>query len=166
MRRAAFVAVVAMILQVTALFLTWWVINFRDATTEMAYGSASLFGGDGGVADRAAVWATSVLAVAPVPILFIRAAAASWRHEPATWRGNLLACLIIMALALASALFWPVDLPFFWGGRNYTDAGTGHVYSITAYPGLGWWVSLVAASCVALALWLSRAGRNPGDDSA
>jgi hypothetical protein len=155
-RRAAFLAGIAMILQITALFLAWWVINYRDGSSSLVYGSAGLFGADGGVANPAAVWATTVLAVVPVPILFVRVAAASWKHEPQAWRGSLLACGVLMFAALASALAWPRDLPFFWGGRDYVDIQTGLAYSITANPGLGWWLSLAALLAVALAWWMSR----------
>src|SRR5437773_915574 len=101
-RRAAALVVLATILQVTGLFLGWWVITYRDAASSQVYGSAGLFGAGGGIAGPATVWATTVLAIAPIPVLFIRVAAASWKHEPAIWRRDLAACLAIIFLGLAS----------------------------------------------------------------
>ncbi len=164
LRRAALLAVVAMILQITALFLAWWVINYKDETTNQVYSSAGLFGSDGSVADNRFVWVTTVLAVAPVGVLFVRAAAASWRHEPSAWRRDLTAAVLLMVGALGSVWSWPRDLPFFWGSAGYLNPETGQAYSITANPGLGWWVSLVALLCAAWAAWLSRPSREAPDD--
>jgi len=149
-----------MLLQTTALFLTWWVVTNRtDASSPTA--GIGLFRGDPDWAQSAPVLVTTLLAIAPVPLMFLRTAAASWRHEPDAWRRDLCIIAGLQAVALASVFAWPIEGPF-WGSRNYvlTNNTADHL-TIATNPGIGWWLAVVALLLTVWAMWLSRRGRSP-----
>lgn len=144
-----------MVLQITALFLAWWVVTNRTDSSSPSVG-IGLFGGGADWANSQVLLLTAVLAIAPIPLIFVRVAAASWRHEPTSWRRDLWIAGALQFLALGSALAWPIEGPF-WGGRTYIlNNATGETLTITANPGLGWWVAAVALLCTAWGIWLSR----------
>ncbi|MEA3202384.1 MAG: hypothetical protein QOI63_50, partial [Thermoplasmata archaeon] len=93
-------------------------------------------------------------------LLFVRVASRGWAHEPRAWRRDLAIAALLVLLALASAMLWPLELPF-WGGRDYMlENGTGAELTIVANPGLGWWLAAVAGAIVAGAWWASRPDKN------
>lgn len=157
-RRAAFLAGAAMLLQVTALFFDWWV------ATNHTYGFTVGFG----------LWSASeelrphaqagtlLLAIASIPLLFIRVAARSIEHEPPAWRRDVAIAAGLMAAALASCWLWPPDMPF-WGSVTFPSDGGLEEQVVHGRPGLGWWTSLVALLLAAWGLRLARRGR-PAQD--
>ncbi|MEA3189824.1 MAG: hypothetical protein QOD77_406 [Thermoplasmata archaeon] len=153
-RRAGFVAVLALLAQVTALFLPWWVLTFSDAESEQPLGAVSLWT-PGDLAAALAVRFTLVMAVLGLPILVVRIAATSWQHEWAKWRRDLLAVASTQVVALASCLFWPLEFPF-WGLQERLSATTGTTYFVEGMPGFGWWLMATALVLVAVAWWMSR----------
>lgn len=161
-------AFLAFLLAVTALLLPWWRVAWESDAAEGAEvrDDVRAFRPEEPLTTSWAPWLTGLLAAAAAGLLFLRVAADSHRHEPATWRRDLGVAAGLLLLACASCLLWPAEVPSFWGGRTYTDGGVS--VTETAMPGLGWWVALVAAALAALAFW--KAGRigdgsdGPGED--
>ncbi len=153
-RRASFLAGAAMLLQLTALFLNWWVATNHTFAFTVSYGLWS----NPDDLRQGAVWLTTALAVLPIPLLFLRVAARSIEHEPSSWRRDVAIAGGLMFAALASCWAWPLDMPF-WGGVTFpADAGVAEQV-VDAHSGLGWWVSFVALLLVAWGLWLARRGK-------
>ncbi len=160
MRRASFLAGMAMLLQITALFLTWWVATNQTFGASDGFGLWSRPPGD---LNLKAVWVTDALAILPIPFLFVRLAARSIVHEPKAWRRDLGVATALMIGALASAWFWPLDTPF-WGTKTFGAADGVDAQVIEAHPGLGWWVGAAAAAAAAWSLWLGRPQHPPAGD--
>lgn len=144
----------ALLAQVTALFLPWWVLTYSDAESEQRLGDVSLWT-PGELAEPLAVRFTLVMAVLGLPILLVRIAAASWQHEWAKWRRDLLMVASTQLVALAACSFWPIEFPF-WGLQERMSEFTGTPYFVEGMPGLGWWLMAVALGLVLLAWWMSR----------
>lgn len=102
---------------------------------------------------------TGLLALVPLPLLFIRLAGNSIRHEPRSWRRDVGIAGIAMFAALASVAFWPVGLPFL--GQTLFPAVEGiPSQRIDTYPAFGWWLGLL---CLALLAWAWRLARPQTD---
>lgn len=153
-RRAGLVAVLALLAQVTALFLPWWVLDYSDAESEQRLGAVTLWT-PGELAEPLAVRFTLVMAVLGLPVLVVRIAATSWQHEWRKWRRDLLAVASSQVVALASCLLWPIEFPF-WGLQERLSEFTGTTYFVEGMPGLGWWLMGTAFGLVLLAWWMSR----------
>jgi hypothetical protein len=146
-------AFVAFLLLVTALLLPWWRVTLDDGTIASRYDFRA-FQPDEPWTTGWAPWVTGILAAAAAVLLFVRLAAGSHLHEPASWRRDLAVAAGLVAAAVVSCLFWPEAIPSFWGGRTYHLANTtGPDTTETAMPGLGWWLALVATGQLALASW-------------
>lgn len=160
-------AVLAFLLAVTALLLPWWRVAWESDQAEGAEvrDDVRAFRPEEPLTTSWAPWLTGLMAAAAAGLLFLRVAADSHLHEPATWRRDLGVAAGLLLLACASCLLWPAAVPSFWGGRTYTDGGVS--VTETAMPGLGWWVALAAAGLAALAFWKSgriRSGDGDGGD--
>jgi cytochrome bd-type quinol oxidase subunit 2 len=155
-------AVAAFLLAATALLLPWWQVTLDDGTFVDRY-TFRAFQPVEPWTTAWAPWLTGLLAAAAIALLFLRLAANSHEHEPASWRRDLSLATGLLAAAVASCLLWPNIVPSFWGGRTYTVA-TGPPTTETAMPGLGWWLALVATLLAALASWKSR--QNPAGQGA
>jgi hypothetical protein len=154
-------AVLAFLLVATALLLPWWRIAWESGGLEVR-DDVRAFRPEEPLTTAWAPWVTGLLAAAAALLLFVRVAADSDRHEPATWRRDLGVAAGLLLLACASCLLWPADIPAFWGGRTYTADDVS--VTETAMPGLGWWIALVAAALAALAFW--KAGKARPEDEA
>jgi hypothetical protein len=157
-------AFVAFLLTATALLLPWWRLAYEadgvgsveDFRTFRPREPATTTWGP---------WLTGVLAAAAAGLLFVRLAADSHEHEPASWRRDLVVACALLAAALLSCLLWPADVPWFWGGRTYHDpAIEGPPTTETAMPGLGWWVAVAALAAAALASWKARRAADGSTD--
>ena len=101
---------------------------------------------------------TGLLALAPLPLLFIRLAGNSIRHEPRSWRRDVAIAGIAMLAALASVVFWSADLrqvPFM-GSVTFPAAEGIPAQRIDMYPAFGWWLGLLS---LALLSWAWRMAR-------
>jgi hypothetical protein len=151
-----FFAFVAFLLLVTALLLPWWLITLDDGTTE-ARGEFHAFRPQEPWTTSFGPWLTGILAGAAVALLFVRLAAGSHLHEPASWRRDLAVAAGLVAAAVASCLLWPAAVPWFWGDRTHVDPeGIGPATTESAMPGLGWWLALLALALTGLAAWKTR----------
>lgn len=155
MRSDRALALAAFLLAVTALLLPWWRLTVDDGTFVTTL-DVRAFRPEPPATTTWAPWLTGGLAAAAALLLFVRLAANSHVHEPASWRRDLAVAAGLLVTAAASCLLWPAAVPSFWGGRTYTDPGTGVTNVETAIPGLGWWLALLAAALVALASWKAR----------
>ena len=153
LRRGNAVAGVVLLVWLVVLFLPWW------SASNGTYGFTRGFGlwdhPDVDV-DGRFIWVTDVLAILPVPLLFVRVAARSIQHEPGRWRRDVAVAGASMALALASAALWPIGLPF-WGRTVFPGGNGTEEQAITANPAFGWWLGLAAALVLAWAWWRARA---------
>ena len=154
----AWAARIGFLLLATSLLLPWWVV-----TNEVADGTAvseSLWT-RGSEVQAGWTWVTLALAGAALLLLFVRVAAGSWRHEPASWRRDLAIALLLALGALGSAWMWPRDLPF-WGTLDFTLDDMRFV--LVGRPGIGWWLAALASLLVAgeLAQDLRQARRPEG----
>lgn len=155
MRADRALALAAFFLLVTALLLPWWRLTVDDGTTASRL-EVRAFRPSVPATTEWGPWLTGVLAAATAGLLFVRLAGNSHVHEPASWRRDLAMGAALAFAAAASCLLWPAEVPSFWGGRTYTDPGTGVSNVETATPGLGWWVALLAAALLAMASWRAR----------
>lgn len=156
MRTDRALAIVAFLLAVTALLLPWWRVTLDDGSITYRFDFRA-FQPQAPWTTEWAPWVTGILAGAAAILLFVRLAANSHVHEPASWRRDLAVATALLAMAVASCLLWPQAIPSFWGGRTYMDTNTtGPATTETAMPGLGWWLALVAAALLAFASWKSR----------
>jgi hypothetical protein len=146
-------ALLAFLLAVTVLLLPWWRITWDDGTVTSG-DDVSAFRPEPPLTTTWAPWLTGLLCAGAALLLFVRVAANSHLHEPASWRRDLGVSAGLLLLAAASCLLWPASTPAFWGGRTYSDGGVTVVES--AFPGLGWWLAVVAGLLAAVAFW--RAG--------
>ena len=148
-------ALAAFLLAVTALLLPWWSVTLDDGALSYRFDFRA-FRPDPPWTTEWAPWLTGLLGAAAALLLFVRLAANSHVHEPASWRRDLVASAILLAAAVASALLWPDAVPAFWGGRAYhVENTTGPDTTETAMPGLGWWVAVAALVLTGLASWKS-----------
>lgn len=150
-------AFTAFLLALTALWLPWWRVSWDDGATVVRDG-VSAFRPEP-LTTSWGPWLTGVLAAAAALLLFVRLAAGSRTQEPAAWRRDLAVAAGLLAAAALSCLLWPAAeaVPSFWGGRTYAaDNATGPSITETAMPGLGWWLSLLAAILLAIAAWTAR----------
>lgn len=161
-------AAAAFLLLVTSLWLPWWVVTYRDdAGRSYDAIKVHLFEDAAPAVFPVATIVTGVVVAATVVLLFVRLAARSWYHEPKSWRRDLLVSAWLTAAALASGLFWPDQVPHFWGGRTFQLADAPGSFTETALPGLGWWcglvalLALVAARVIAVRRALARAHEDP-----
>jgi hypothetical protein len=156
LRRSGFLGGAAFFLLATSLFLAWWVVTNRYEGSTTPLETVSPFGSDHQIAHAWAKWLTVLLVGGAALWLFVRVASAAWRHEPRTWNRDAGLLAILVLLALASGMLWPIEIPF-WGGRTYQLQNvTGAGLTIVASPGLGWWVAAVAGGLLGAAWWLSR----------
>lgn len=161
-------ALAAFLLAATALLLPWWRVTLDDGATAPAVGDFRPFRPEEPWTTDWAPWLTGLIVVAALLLLFVRLAANSHEHEPASWRRDLGIATGLLAAAVASALLWPDAVPSFWGGRTYRyENVTGPATTETAMPGLGWWVALVATAMAGLASWKARrlADRSTSEDT-
>lgn len=147
-------ALAAFLLAVTALLLPWWSLTWDDGTVAVR-DDVSAFRPEPPLTTSWAPWLTGALGALGALALFVRLAANSHLHEPASWRRDLGVAAGLLLVAAASCLLWPAATASFWGGRTYTDGGVAVVE--TARPGLGWWLAVVAGLLAAAAFW--RAGK-------
>jgi hypothetical protein len=157
-------AFLAFLLAVTALLLPWWRVTLDDGAIAYRFDFRAFQPAEPWTTSWAP-WLTGVLAAAAALVLFVRLAANSHEHEPASWRRDLVVSAALLGGAVASCLLWPDAVPSFWGGRTYHLANTtGPSTTETASPGLGWWLAVVATGLAALAAGASRR-QEPGDPS-
>ena len=156
LRTANRLAVAAFFLAATALLLPWWTLTAElgGVSGELAP-PVGLWGPDAQLVKTDMVWLTVALLAAALILLFVRVAAASWRHESAAFRRDSAIATLLLAAACASAWFWPVEFPF-WAMRTYTDNVTGDPTLVIGTPGLGWWLAAVAAAFCASGWFVSR----------
>lgn len=148
---------VAFLLLITAAWLPWWVVTWKDEAGQVYDRvSVGLFQDGGAAAHQAATMVTGVLLLGTIVLLFVRLAARSWVHEPTSWRRDITIALFLQAAALASALFWPQGVPSFWGGRTFGLEDAEGTFTETALPGLGWWLALLACLLQAVAVYGAR----------
>ncbi len=146
----------AFLLIVTAMLLPWWAITNETSGTNTLLGRVFLFGSNQDLVHPLAKGATAVLLAAAAILLFLRVAAAEWRHDAHRWRRDLRLGSLLVFIALASCVFWPLELPF-WGGRTYALVnGTVVDLTIVAQPGLGWWTAGIALGLLGWASWIAR----------
>lgn len=159
-------ALAAFLLAATALLLPWWLVTLDDGAIAYRYEFRPFRPAEPWTTDWAP-WLTGLLAASATLLLFVRLAANSHVHEPASWRRDLAISAGLLVAAVASTPLWPDAVPSFWGGRTYHHENvTGPDTTETAMPGLGWWVALVAAVLAALASWKARQvpdGSTPDD---
>lgn len=149
-RRLAFAA---FLLTVTSMLLPWWRVTWASVGGTVLE-EVRLFRPVEPLTTSWGPWLTGGLVVAVALLLFLRLAARSERHEPPTWRRDLLVAAGLLGAALLSCLLWPSGIPAFWGGRtlqNETITDGANATVEAAMPGLGWWLALLAALLLALA---------------
>jgi hypothetical protein len=151
-------AFAAFVLAVTALLLPWWRVTLDDGAIAYRFDFRPFQPAEPWTTGWAP-WLTGLLAAAAALLLFVRLAANSHEHEPASWRRDLAVAAGLLLAAALSCLLWPEAVPSFWGGRTYHAANTtGPATTETAMPGLGWWLGLAAAALAGLASWKGRQG--------
>lgn len=156
MRPDRALALAAFLLAITALLLPWWRVTLDDGAIAYRFDFQPFRPVEPWTTEWAP-WVTGVLAGAAALLLFVRLAANSHEHEPASWRRDLAVATGLLLAAVASCLLWPEAVPSFWGGRTYhLENTTGPSTTETATPGLGWWLALAAAALAGLASWKSR----------
>lgn len=162
LRRAGFTAGAAFLLLATALLLPWWVVSNQVGGLSTGLAAVYPFGASQAFVHPEAKLVTGLLVAAALALLFLRVASRAWAHEARVWRRDLAVSMLLVLLALASGMFWPLaeaQVPF-WGGRTYLlDNGTGAQLTVAANPGLGWWLALLAGLLLAGAWWASRRTR-------
>lgn len=136
------------LLTVTSALVAWWRVSWSSGGAAIR-DDVRLFRPEPPLTTAWGPWLTGALVAAAALLLFVRLAARSDRYEPPAWRRDLGVAALLLAVALASALLWPSDVPAFWGGRTYTADNVTTEVMETAMPGLGWWVALVAAVLLA-----------------
>lgn len=149
-RRSRRLAIVAFLALVTSLLLPWWAVTWDDGQVA-SRDSVRVFDPEPPLTTSWGPWLTGALVGAAALVLFVRIAARSDVHEPATWRRDLGIAAGVVFAAVASALLWPEGVPSFWGGRTYSVENVTTQVSETTMPMLGWWVALVAALVLAWA---------------
>ena len=154
MRLDRALALAAFFLAATALLSPWWQVTLDDGTFVERF-SFRAFQPVEPWTTTWAPWLTGLLAAAAIGLLFLRLAANSHEHEPASWRRDLVVATALLAAAVASCLLWPDTVPSFWGGRTYSSP-TGPATTETAMPGLGWWLAGTATILAGLSSWKSR----------
>lgn len=155
MRTANRLAVAAFFLVATSLLLPWWALQASQAGVDgELVDPVGLWGPNAEVAKPSMVWLTVGALGGALLLLFVRVAAASWRHEPATFRRDVAFAALLLLLACASTWLWPVEFPF-WGTRAYTDNVTGDPTIVIGSPALGWWLVAVAALTALLGVMAS-----------
>lgn len=102
---------------------------------------------------------TGAIVAATTLWLFARIAGRSHAYEPHLWRRDLCLQAAAVAIAWASTMLWPDQVPSFWGGRTLQAEGAN--FTETAMPGLGWWLALLSALLLGVAWWTARGA---GDD--
>ena len=151
------VALAAFLLAVTSLWLAWWRVAWSGS--QIIRDDVRLFRPEEPLTTSWGPWLTGALVVGALAILFVRIAAKSDHHEPASWRRDLAVAAALLGAALGSCLLWPSDVPAFWGGRTLTNEtitdGANNAVE-TAMPGLGWWVTVVSVLLLLLARRLAR----------
>jgi hypothetical protein len=146
----------AFLLAVTALLLPWWLVTIDDGSIVYGY-EFRPFRPVEPWTTSLGPWLTGALVVAAVLVLFVRLAAGSHLHEPASWRRDLAVVTGLLGAAVVSTLLWPDAVPSFWGGRTYHyEDVTGPSTTETAMPGLGWLLGVAAAASAGLASWKAR----------
>ncbi len=148
-------AIVAFLLAVTSLWLAWWRVTWSTGGAALR-DDVRLFRPEEPLTTPWGPWATGLLALAALALLFVRIAARSERHEPPSWRRDLSVAGGLLLAAVGSCLLWPADVPAFWGGRTYAAQNVTTEVTETAMPGLGWWLALLAAALLLLARWTAR----------
>lgn len=155
LRTSRRLAIAAFLLAVTSLWLAWWRITWTSGDTSVR-DDVRLFRPEDPLTTSWGPWVTGILVVAVVGLLFVRIAARSDKHEPASWRRDLGGAAAILVGALVSCLCWPADVPAFWGGRTYmVENVTTRVHEV-AMPALGWWVALVGAVLLLVGRLMAR----------
>ncbi|MHB8633387.1 MAG: hypothetical protein ACYDBQ_05375 [Thermoplasmatota archaeon] len=148
----------AFLLLSTAALTPWWVVAWSDPQLRVyATQAARPFVAPMDLVWWWAPWVTGALLAVAVVWLFLRLAGREWRYSTRTWRRTLEGCLALTVLAVLSALLWPRELPWFWGGRSYALGNGTALWHETALPGWGWWLGLVGAAALAAARWSARA---------
>lgn len=157
-RRGNGIAVLVFVLWLAALPSPWWAgTNHTEGAAPFTV-SVYLWDHpdpdvDGARGDL--VRGTGLLALVPLPLLFIRLAGNSIRHEPRSWRRDVAIAGIAMLAALASVAFWPVGLPFL--GQTVFPAVEGIASQrIDTYPAFGWWLGLLGLGLLTWAWRLAR----------
>lgn len=149
---------VALMCLVSAFWLPWWVVRYADASGAVYETIAPrLFASAPPYSTTVAPNVTGVLVAVVAIALFVRLAGRSWYHEPAAWLRTLIGGAVALLLCLIGSVFWPAEVPTFWGKHTYELTESGDVFTETALPGLAWWLVLVAIAALAGAWWVSRA---------
>lgn len=143
-------AIGAFLLAVTSLLLPWWRVTHAAEGLSLR-DDVWAFRPESPLTTTWGPWVTGALVVAAALLLFVRIAGRSQRYEPAVWRRDLLVAGVVMAMACASALLWPSEVPSFWGGRTYAVENVTTQVTETTMPVLGWWVALLGAALLVLA---------------
>jgi hypothetical protein len=157
-RRANGVVVLVFVLWLVALPSPWWAgTNHTEgaAPFTVAYHlwdhpDPSVDGVRGDL-----VRVTALLALVPLPLLFVRLAGNSIRHEPRSWRRDVGIAGTAMLGALVSVTLWSVELPFL-GQTTFPTVDGIPAQRIDSYPAFGWWLGLL---CVGLLSWAWRLAR-------
>jgi hypothetical protein len=148
-------AIAAFLLAGTSVLLAWWRVTWASGGSAIR-DDVRLFRAEEPLTTAWGPWLTGAFVAAALLILFVRIAARSERYEPPVWRRDLLVAAGLLALALASCLLWPAEVPAFWGGRTYTADNVTTEVTETAMPGLGWWVAALATGLAALSWRVAR----------
>jgi amino acid transporter len=146
-------ATLAFILLVTSILLPWWTVRVEQGGEQSDRVDLQLW--DSHVIARESLMRAALVAVGvAVLMLFVRVAAASWKHEPDKWRRDLAIVLGLATVAVILPFFWPTGMPDFW---NTIHARVGEDKVVeTARPGLGWWTCLLAVVLLGAARLAAR----------
>ena len=157
-------AITAFILGITAVWLPWWRVRYVSTDGTVYEGvSVRLFAPAEPYTTSWGPHATGAGLLLLLLWLFVRTAGASHRYEPRAWRRDLGLLTLLSALLVASAFLWPLDLPHFWGTRDFSDGVER--FREDARPVLGWWLQ-AAASLALLGAWRTSRHRVEEPDGA
>ncbi len=161
LRRSRTISVVAVLMLITSAWLPWWLVRYASEGVRYEQVAVMLFSPQP-PASTSIPYLTGVLVVLVAVWVFVRVAGRSIVYEPASWTRDLWIQCGLLGAALVSCLFWPDQIPSFWGGRTYGLVNATGSFTETAMPGLGFWCAVVAFILLCVSAWLARVPRVRG----
>ncbi len=158
LRRSRTTSAIALVLLLTSAWLPWWLVRYESQGVRYEQVAVGLFSPQAPVSTNVP-YLTALLVLGVAMWVFIRVAGRSIVYEPEAWSRDLWIQTGLVAAALVSCLFWPDQVPAFWGGRTYALVNASGSFSETALPGLGFWCAVVGFLLLFAAAWMGRVPR-------
>lgn len=160
LRRSRSLAVAAFLLLLTSVWLPWWLVRYEGQGVRYDQAAVGLFSPQAPLSTQVP-YLTAALVIAVAAWVFVRVAGRSIIYEPPAWSRDLWIQSGVLGAALVSCLFWPDQVPAFWGGRTYELANATGAFSELAMPALGFWCAFLAFVLLLISSWMARVPRVP-----